>query len=138
MPSAFDRFMPKIQMQFPDGGVLSIGTMACDDQIHQAVYLAYTRAGSSAPILELQLPPKSVEVIIQQLQEHANQARLINGERMLEYPEPYPVARPGSSWRARKARQHKKTTGQQRAAQSGGPAMPPGNAGVTDGPPSVG
>ena len=112
MPSAFDRFMPKIQMQFPDGGVLSIGTMTCDDQIHQAVYLAYTRAGSSAPALELQLPPKSVELIIRQLQEHANQARLINGERMLEYPKPYPAVPAGASQRKRKARRQKKKTSQ--------------------------
>jgi len=40
MPSAFDHFMPKTRLQLPDGAVLSIGTLSCDDQIHQAVYLA--------------------------------------------------------------------------------------------------
>jgi hypothetical protein len=74
MPSSFDRFMPKTQLRFPDGAVLSVGTRSCDDQIHQAVYLAHAPAGSSAPTMELEIPPKSVEVIIRQLQEHANQA----------------------------------------------------------------
>ena len=112
MPSAFDHFMPKTRLQLPDGAVLSIGTLSCDDQIHQAVYLAYTPARASTPTMELELPPKSVEVVIRELQEHANQARLINGERMLEYPEPYPVVRPSASRQTRKAHRHKKKTGQ--------------------------
>jgi hypothetical protein len=116
--------------------VLSIGTVSCDDQIHQAVYLAYTRAGSSTPTLELELPPKSVEVIIGQLQEHANHARFVNGERMLEYPKPYPAAPPGGSRRTRKAHRPKKKTGQQSAAPNGGPATPAGDSGVPEGPPS--
>jgi len=95
-------------LQLPDGAVLSIGTLSCDDQIHQAVYLAYTPAGSSTPSMELELPPKSVEVVIQQLQDHANHARFVNGERILEYPEPYPTVLPGAAPRPRKARRHKK------------------------------
>ena len=137
MPSAFDRFMPKIQLGFPDGAVLSIGTMSCDDQIHQAVYLAYTHAGASAPSVELQLPPKSAEVIIRQLQEHANHARFINGERILEYPEPYPVAPPGAARRKPKAKRHKKKKAQAAAPSSGDPTAPIGNARITEGPPSV-
>ena len=31
-------------MQFPDGALLSVGTVAGDDQVHQAVYLSYTPA----------------------------------------------------------------------------------------------
>jgi hypothetical protein len=138
MPSAFDRFMPRMRLQFPDGAVLSIGTVSCDDQIHQAVYLAYTPAGSSTPSMELELPPKTVEVIIQQLQEHANQARFVNGERMLEYPKPYPSAPPGASRRTRKARRPKKKAGRRAAAPNGGPAMPPGDPAVGEGPPSGG
>ena len=137
MPSAFDRFMPRIRMQFPDGAVLTIGTLSCDDQIHQAVYLAYTPAGSSTPAMELELPPKSVEIIIQQLQEHANQARFINGERMLEYPKPYPVVPPGASRRKRKAPRRKKATGQPSASPEGNPAAPVSNSGVAEGPPPV-
>ena len=93
MPSSFDPFLPKTRFQFPDGDILSIGTISCDDQIHQAVYLGYTPAGSAAPSMELALPPKTVEVIIQNLQERANEARFVNGEKMLEYPEPSPEKR---------------------------------------------
>jgi hypothetical protein len=136
MPSAFDQFMPRMRLQFPDGAVLSIGTVSCDDQIHQAVYLAYAPAGSSAPSMELELPPKTVEVIIQQLQEHANQARFVNGERMLEYPKPYPEPPPGSSRRTRKARQPKKKASKPAPPPTGGPATTPGNSAATEGSPS--
>jgi hypothetical protein len=44
MPSAFDRFMPRTAIQFPDGVLLTVGTVAGDDQVHQAVYLSYTPA----------------------------------------------------------------------------------------------
>ena len=44
MPSAFDRFMPITAIQFPDGVFLTVGTVSCDDQVHQAVYLSYTPA----------------------------------------------------------------------------------------------
>jgi hypothetical protein len=137
MPSAFDRFMPRTRLQLPDGAALSVGTLSCDDQIHQAVYFAYTPAGSSTPTMELELPPKSVELIIRELQEHANQARFINGERMLEYPEPYPAVPTGASQRARKARRHKKETGLRAAARNGGPAMPLGNSAIAEGPAPV-
>lgn len=63
MPSSFDPFMPKTRFQFPDAGIFSVGTVSCDDQIHQAVYLSYTPAGSAAPSMELELPPKTVETI---------------------------------------------------------------------------
>jgi hypothetical protein len=137
MPSTFDQFMPRTRMQFPDGAVLSVGTVSCDDQIHQAVYLSYTPAGSDAPILELELPPKTVDVIIRQLQEYANQARFVNGAPMLEYPKPYPARRPGTSRRTSKDRRRKTKKGQQGAAPNGGPAAPVGNSSVTEGPPSV-
>ncbi|MCX6924058.1 MAG: hypothetical protein NT154_12740 [Verrucomicrobia bacterium] len=100
--------MPKTRMQFPDGAVLTVGTVSCDDQIHQAVYLSYTPAGSDKPSMELELPPKSVELILQQLQEHANQARFVNGERMLNYPEPYPEIPPGGARPKRREQRQKK------------------------------
>ena len=56
MPSAFDRFMPRTAIQFPDGVLLTVGTVSCDDQVHQAVYLSYTPAGSTTPTMELELP----------------------------------------------------------------------------------
>jgi hypothetical protein len=82
--------MPKTRFQFPEGDILAVGTVSCDDQIHQAVYLSYTPAGSTTPSMELELPPKTVEIIIHHLQERANEARFVNGEKMLEYPEPFP------------------------------------------------
>ncbi len=45
--------------------------------------------------MELELPAKTIEVIIQHLQERANEARFVNGEKMLEYPKPVPVKPPG-------------------------------------------
>jgi hypothetical protein len=113
MPSSFDQFMPRTRMQFPDGAVLSVGTVSCDDQIHQAVYLSYTPAGSDTPIMELELPPKTVDFIIEQLQDHANQARFVNGVPMLEYPDPYPARRPGTSRRTSMDRRSKTKKGQQ-------------------------
>jgi hypothetical protein len=91
MLSSFDPYLPKTKLQFPDGAILCVGTIRCDDQIHQAVYLSYTPDGTAAPAMELELPPKSVEILIQNLLERANEARYINGERMLEYPKPYPI-----------------------------------------------
>jgi hypothetical protein len=112
MPSSFDRFMPKTRFQFPDGGILSIGTVSCDDQIHQAVCLSYTPAGSESPTMELELPPKTVEVIIQHLQRRANEARFVNGERILEYPDPAPIKRPGANRSRPRRRARKKAADQ--------------------------
>ena len=111
-------------MQFPDGALLSVGTVAGDDQVLQAVYLSYTPAGSTTPTMELELPPKTVEVIIRQLQEHANQARFVNGARMLEYPEPYAVEPADASRRVRKAHRSRKKAGQQGAPPNSRPPSP--------------
>lgn len=99
-------------MRFPDGAVLCVGTMSCDDQIHQAVCLSYTAAGDDAATMELELPPKTVDVIIRQLQDYANQARFVNGERMLEYPEPCPEKRRGASSRTPDTKQRRTKKGQ--------------------------
>ena len=112
MPSSFDAYMPRTRFQFRDAGILSIGTVSCEDQIHQAVYLSYTPEGSTAPTMELELPPKTVEAIIQHLQERANEARFVNGEKMLEYPKPVPVKPPGSKPARTRKKERKKATGQ--------------------------
>ena len=96
MPSALDRFMPKTRFQFLDASNLSAGTVSREDQIHRAVCLSYTPAGSETPSMELELPPKTVEAIIRHLQERANEARFVNGEKMLDYPKPVPVKPPGA------------------------------------------
>ena len=115
MPTSFDRFMPRTQLQFSDGGVLSIGIVSCDDQIHQAVHLSYTPSDSTTPTMQLELPPKAVEVIIGQLQDHANQARFVNGEHLLDYPAPHPAQPPSASRKSPKAQRSKTKKGQQDA-----------------------
>lgn len=110
MPSSFDPFMPKTRFQFPDGGIFSVGTVSCDDQIHQAIYLSYTPAGSAVPSMELELPPKTVETIIRHLQERANEARFVNGEKMLEYPEPSSAKRSRPNPKPRRRKGTKKVT----------------------------
>lgn len=105
MPSSFDPFMPKSRFQF-----FSVGTVSCDDQIHQGVYLSYTPAGSAAPSMELELPPKTVETIIHHLQERANEARFVNGETMPEYPEPLPAERSRSNPKPRRRKGTKKAS----------------------------
>ena len=124
-------------MRFPDGATLCVGTVSCDDQIHQAVYLSYTAAGADAPTMELELPPKSVEVIIRQLQDYVNQARFVNGERMLEYPEPYLEKPRSASSRTPKVKKRKTKKRRQGATPDSSPATQLGNSGVAEGPPSV-
>jgi hypothetical protein len=113
MPNSFDPYLPPTQLQFPHGAILSIGTIRCDDQIHEAVYLGYTPAGSTKPTMELELPPKSVEVVIRHLQDRANQARFINGVDVLEYTEPRPVRPSRGRARPRQRGIRKKPAGQQ-------------------------
>ena len=139
MPSSFDPYLPPTRLQFTDGAILSIGKVRCEDKIHEAVYLGYMPAGSTTPAMEIELPPKSVEVVIRQLQDHANQARFINGVNVLEYPEPYPVrpSRPRARPRQRSPRPKKKKTGHQVAPPSDGSATPRDNSGATEAPPSV-
>ena len=109
MTSFRDPFFRPTLLQFPDGGVLSIGTIRCEDDIHEAVYLGYKSAESEKPSFEIVLPPKSVDVVISQLQDRANQARFINGMKTLVYPEPYPEVTASP----KKQKTKKKKTGQQ-------------------------
>ena len=90
MTSFRDPFFRPTLLQFPDGGVLSIGTIRCEDDIHSGVYLGYKSAEEEKPSFEIVLPPKTVDVVISQLQNYSNQARFINGMKLLVYPEPYP------------------------------------------------
>jgi hypothetical protein len=116
--------MPKTQFQFPDDGILSVGTVSCEDQIHQAVYLSYTPAGSETPSMELELPPKTVEVIIRHLQERANEARFVNGEKMLDYPKPVPAKPPSAKPSRPRRKTSKKATDLPPADDAKPPATP--------------
>ena len=88
MASPLDRFAPCSRFALPDGSVLTIGTVTRDDHIGKDVLIAHEDPSASEPILQLVLPPKSVDVVIYALQERANEARFVNGEPMLEYPAP--------------------------------------------------
>lgn len=88
MASPLDRFSPCSRFALPDGTVLTIGTVTRDDHIGKDVLIAHEDPSQPDPLLQLLLPPKSVDVVIQALQERANEARFVNGETMLEYPEP--------------------------------------------------
>ena len=124
MPTSLDQFMPRTRFQFPDGSILCVGTVSCDDQIHQAVYLSYTTAGSATPSMELELPPKTVEVIIRHLQDRANEARFVNGERMLDYPKPVPCKPPGANRRPPRRKAKKRATDRPKADDAQPSATP--------------
>ena len=132
MPSGFDDYMPRTSFQLPDGDLLCVGTKACDDQIHQAVFLSYTPAGASEPSMALELPPKSVEVLIRKLQEYANQARFVNGMPVLDYIEPRAVRPAEVAPRKRKVQRGKKT------ADQPGPGLRKRPSAGTGGDPSAG
>jgi hypothetical protein len=123
MPTSFDPFMPKTRFQFRDAGTLSVGTVSCEDQIHQAVYLSYTPEGSNTPTMELELPPKTVQVIIEHLQERANEARFVNGEKMLEYPKPVPM-KPSGAKPARRRKNAVKQASNQSPPRDAPPSPP--------------
>ena len=116
--------MPRTQFQLPDGSFLCVGTVSCADQIHQAVYLSFTPAGSVTPSAELELPPKTVEVIIRHLQDRANEARFVNGERMLDYPKPVPFKPLGENRRPPRRKANKRATDRPKADDAQPSATP--------------
>jgi hypothetical protein len=88
MPLSFDDYMPKTSLCLKDGSILTVGTMACEDNIHQDVFLRFTHANEAQPAMNIQLTPKAVDVLISKLQEYANEARFVNGTKMVDYGEP--------------------------------------------------
>ena len=82
-----DDFTPKMQFQFPDGAILTMGTRRDeDDPLVYGVQLVYASGRSSEPEMNILLPPHSVDVMIPVLETMANQARYIMGQRIVEYP----------------------------------------------------
>ncbi len=88
MPSPLDRFAPCSRFALPDGSVLTIGTITGDDDITKDVFISHEDPSEPDSALQLTFPPKSVDLLIRALQERANEARFVNGEPMMEYPEP--------------------------------------------------
>ena len=105
MPSPLDRFMPCTRFALPDGSLLTVSTITRDDQVGKDVYISHIEPSSPEPVFQLVLPPHSVDAIIHALQERANEARFVNGEPMLEYPEPVPVKTKPKRQTKAKARQ---------------------------------
>ena len=90
MTSPLDRFAPSSSFAFPDGSVLTIGTNTRDDHITKDVRISHEDPSAPGSALHILLPTHSVDHVIRALQERTNEARFINGEPMLEYPEPIP------------------------------------------------
>lgn len=88
MASPLDRFAPCSRFAFPDGSELTIGTVTRDDHITKDVFISHENPSDPESALCILLPTSSVDHVIQALQARANEARFVNGERMLEYPEP--------------------------------------------------
>lgn len=86
-----DAFVPKTTLRLSDGATLTVGTKACDDYIHQAVFLSFTHADQTEPVMNFELSPKGVDVLITTLQGYANQARFVNGTDLVDYAEPKQV-----------------------------------------------
>ena len=99
--------MSRSSFQFPDGAILSVATITCHDMFHEAVHITYIHPSSPNPVMELALPPNSAELLIRALQECTNEARFINGEKLLDYPEPKPIE-PMEALRTTQQRRKKK------------------------------
>ena len=56
-----------------------------DDPTQYGVHLAFTSGTSSEPEMDILMPPHSIDVLIHVLQEHANEARFIMGNKMVDY-----------------------------------------------------
>jgi hypothetical protein len=77
---------PKTRLQLPDGAMLVVGTKQDnDDPTHYGVQLLFTSSNSPEPGWNILLPPHSIDVLIHVLQEHANEARFIMGQKMVNY-----------------------------------------------------
>ena len=82
-----DDYLPKTILQLADGATLIVGTKQNDDDpLCQGVNLVFASGRQPEPEMNLLLPPQSVDTLIQVLQERANEARYIMGQKMVEYP----------------------------------------------------
>jgi hypothetical protein len=97
MPKSIDDYLPKTRFQLPEGDCFVIGTMWDQETCRQLVLFQYVSPNSPAPVVEFAVSAASADAIIAVLQDSANQARYINGQRTCVYPPPIPekpMARP--------------------------------------------
>ena len=52
------------------------------------MYISYTPMSSHVPTVEFALSASAVDILIELLQEKANEVRFINGEKLIDYPKP--------------------------------------------------
>jgi hypothetical protein len=84
---SLDDFTPKTRLQFPDGAILTEGTKRDDDdQLVYGVHLVFASGATPKPGMDLLLPPHSVDILITILQNAANNARFIMGQKLVDYP----------------------------------------------------
>jgi hypothetical protein len=82
-----DDYLPKTRLQLADGATLTIGTKQDgDDPLYHGVNLVFDSGRNAEPEMNILLPPHSIDMLIQILQERANEARYIMGQKMVEYP----------------------------------------------------
>lgn len=87
MMSTVDNLIPKTRLNFPGGESLSVGTRRDDDDpTLYGVHVVYDSGQTPDPEMEILLPPHSIDVFISILQEAANQARFIMGQKLVDYP----------------------------------------------------
>lgn len=119
MPT-LDDSAPKTRFEFPDGALLVIGTRRDDDDpISYAVHLVYASGQNPEPEMNLLIPPHSIDMLISVLQERANEARYIMGQKMVEYPLLPQINKPKRKKSANKASEA--TSGSARGASSEAP-----------------
>ena len=87
MPT-LDDLAPKTRLDFPDGASLLVGTRRNDDDATlYAVHVIYDSGQTREPEMEILLPTPSIDILISVLQDAANQARFIMGQKRVDYPQ---------------------------------------------------
>jgi hypothetical protein len=71
-----------------DGDILSVGIIANEDNDRRDIHITYTPMSSHIPTVEFALSASAVDILIELLQEKANEVRFINGEKLIDYPKP--------------------------------------------------
>jgi hypothetical protein len=87
MQPTLDDFTPKTRLQFPDGSILTVGTRRDDDDpLHYGVHLLYATGRSPEPEMSILLPPHAIDMLIEVMEDFANQARFVMGHQVVDYP----------------------------------------------------
>lgn len=88
MSNSLNDFLPKTRFQLPEGDSFSIGTIWDQDSLRQLVLFQYFSADEDQPLVAFAISASSSDAVITALQDSANQARFISGQRTYVYPPP--------------------------------------------------